>query len=92
MNWELSYRADRMIASKCERDQPQPTREPREEHQTHKHRAWQTEYFKLAAVYLLCRLRVIQGKGDLHFELLGMRDYAHEMKLLLSEERERRIA
>jgi hypothetical protein len=51
------------------------------------------EFFRLAAVYLGCRLRAMGGdvlgleprKGDLAFSLLGMRDYAVEMKMLIEE-------
>jgi hypothetical protein len=55
--------------------------------------AQQREFIQLAAVYLACRLRAMGGdvtgleprKGPLHFSLLGMRDYAHEMRLLIQE-------
>jgi hypothetical protein len=56
-------------------------------------RAQQREFFQLAAVYLGCRLRAMGGdvtgleprKGPLHFILLGMKDYAIEMHLLVRE-------
>jgi hypothetical protein len=48
---------------------------------------------RLAPIYLACRYRVfghpLYGKGwpktDLAFDLLGMLDYAHEMRLLCAE-------
>lgn len=48
---------------------------------------------RLAPIWLACRYRVLgdslSGKGwpkaDLAFDLLGMLDYAHEMRLLCAE-------
>lgn len=53
------------------------------------------EFFRLAAVYLACRLKVMGGKfladplrkTDLEFDLLGMHDYGKEMELLVKESR-----
>jgi hypothetical protein len=49
---------------------------------------------RLAPIYLACRLRVMGGslsgqwpRQDLAFDMLGMFDYAHEMKLLCAEMR-----
>jgi hypothetical protein len=53
----------------------------------------QREFFRLAGVYLACRLCVMGGevvghqKGPLDFELLGMKDHAIEMRLLIEEVR-----
>lgn len=54
------------------------------------------EFFHLAGIYLAARWRAMGGtiddprlptdNGDLAFELLGMHDYAQEMKLLLQSE------
>ncbi len=54
-------------------------------------------FLKLAGVYLTCRWKAMgnsvindQHVGELPFYLLGMLDYAYEMKLALSEAREAR--
>lgn len=57
------------------------------------------EFFRLAAVYLGCRLRAMGGdvtgieprKGPLHFTLLGMKDYGIEMRLLIREVRNAKV-
>lgn len=55
------------------------------------------EFFKLAGVYLACRLKVMGGQvandrtaDGLKFQLLGMHDYDREMGLLLREVKETR--
>lgn len=57
----------------------------------HENKSWEAEFLSLAGVYIACRFqamgcRVIGGgSGDLSFRILGMLDYAHEMKLLIKE-------
>lgn len=52
------------------------------------------QFLKLASTYLACRWKAMghelianQHVGELPFYLLGMLDYAYEMKLLLKEAR-----
>lgn len=56
--------------------------------------AHEREYLKLAAMWLACRLDAMGGKpllpwatGDIMVALLGCRDYAAEMSLVLAEAR-----
>lgn len=54
---------------------------------------WEREYFKLAAMWLACRMETMSGRNyyrpsqpcDLAFALLGEHDYWQEMRLMILE-------
>jgi hypothetical protein len=75
----------------------QPTLDSREERRRkNKRLIFEREFFSLAGIYLACRWKAMGGsirreslahRGDLGFQLLGMRDHAREMELLIEEVR-----
>ena len=50
---------------------------------------WEAEFLLLAATYLQCRRAAMRYDKYLEFTLLGMSDYAFEMKLILKEQHEK---
>ena len=48
---------------------------------------WEREWFKLVGIYLQCRRAAMRPDKHLSYSIVGMIDYAFEMKLIIKEQK-----